>query len=249
MKIIINRIFSEKYVAPRANVIQLLMYRIAYPFAVLLNKLHLSPNQITTQSLVFSILAFIALIYDEGWVWFSIFWGVSVLLDFCDGTVARMTDRVSKSAFRYDHMSDTFKISLLALGVGIRFDNLLFWILSSMFIFFYNYAEILSHDLKCIADKNKWLQANNTITELGKGRSRLRERSHLVGYLIHKAPWLYKLILQGYSVIATFNGHTLLILFAFPIGGWLTAGALAYLIFLTAISCFSGIKKLRSTSR
>ena len=105
MKKIINRIFSEKYVTPGANVIQLLMYRIAYPFAVLLNKLHLSPNQITTQSLVFSILAFIALIYDEGWVWFSIFWGVSLLLDFCDGTVARMANKVSKTAFRYDHMS------------------------------------------------------------------------------------------------------------------------------------------------
>lgn len=252
MKKIINRIFSEKYVTPGANVIQLLMYRIAYPFAVLLNKLHLSPNQITTQSLVFSILAFIALIYDEGWVWFSIFWGVSLLLDFCDGTVARMANKVSKTAFRYDHMSDTFKIYLVVLGVGIRYEDMLFWILCSTLIFFYGFSEILAHDIKNITTKKQIIDslAASVIDPIRK--KRIRERFLIIGYFLKKFPFLASLIkkLQAVvNVIFTFNGHTLLIFFTFPIGGWVTKITLIYLIYLVMISSISCISQLKHINR
>ena len=122
--------FSGRYIQAEVNIVQLVMYRFAYPFAVLLNRLGMSANLITTLSLVCSLLAFSALAFDDGWRWFTIFWGTSVLLDFCDGTVARMSDSVSKSAFRYDHMSDLIKISLVIMGAAVRYDDLVIWLLA-----------------------------------------------------------------------------------------------------------------------
>lgn len=253
MKKIIDRIFSEKYVIPGTNVIQLLMYRFAYPFAVLLNKLHLSPNQITTQSLIFSILAFIALVYDKGWVLFSIFWGVSVLLDFCDGTVARMTDRVSKTAFRYDHMSDIFKIYLVVMGVGIRYDDLLFWILSSTLIFFYGYFEILAHDLKNITMRKQMIDSSNASAINPTRGKRIRERFFIIGFFLEKFPLIMSIIKEIYkkihAVLNTFNGHTLLFFFAFPVGGWVTKITLIYLIYLTVIGSIYCTNQLRHINR
>ena len=256
MKKIIDRIFSEKYVTPGANFIQRQMYRLAYPFAVLLNKLHFSPNLITTLSLVFTIFSFVALINDEGWVWFSICWGVSVLLDFCDGTVARMSDRVSKTGFRYDHMSDTFKISLVVLGVGIRNDEMLFWILSNTLIFFYGYSEILSHDLKNITLKKQMIDSMATPVINPVRRKRIRERFFIVGYFVEKFPFLVNFLKNTLKkvhpllrIFFSFNGHTLLFFFAFPIGGWVTSITLVYLIYLSMKSSIYYINQLRSISR
>lgn len=131
-KKLVDRVFSDEFVHADVNIVQLVMYRSAYPFAVFLKNLRLSPNLITTLSLIFSILAFAALAFDEGWAWFSVFWGMAVLLDFCDGTVARMTNKLSKQAFRYDHMSDLFKIFLLFLGAGFRYDTGLVWAVAAL---------------------------------------------------------------------------------------------------------------------
>jgi len=243
MKKIIDRIFSEKYVHPGVNFAQLLMYRFAYPFAVLLNKLRLSPNQITTLSLVFSIFAFIALVNDEGWVWFSICWGMSVLLDFCDGTVARMSDRVSKPAFRYDHMSDLFKISLLFLGAGLRYDNNLVWTISSSVIFLFMYFTVLNHELnnvRKLAEKNRLLSGSVENVPVTRSESapvpnnRIRDRYRIAAWAV-KHDFLFKIfqsllkIYQGLrSVLMTINGHTLLLFFLVPLGSEYAAWAFFY---------------------
>lgn len=252
MKKIINHLFSDKYVNHKAvvnNDLLLLMYRTSYPFAVFLNKLRLTPNQITTQSLIFSILAFFALVYDEGWVWFSLFWGISVLFDFCDGTVARMTDRVSKTAFRYDHMSDTFKISLLVLGVGIRNNNMFFWILCATLIFLYTFSEILSHDLSNAVRSRQNINLSICIDTNNAFKKIISERYFLVGIVIEKFPSLINSLKKIYYAVFSFNGHTLLCFFAFPIGGSVTKITFLYLMFLTMASSMSSINSLRSIRR
>ncbi|AEF99611.1 CDP-alcohol phosphatidyltransferase family protein [Methylomonas methanica] len=261
---IISHIFADKYVNHNAvigNPILLLMYRLAYPFAVLLVKLRFSPNQITTQSLIFSMLAFSSLVFDEGCVWFSVFWGMTVLLDFCDGTVARMTDTVSKTAFRYDHMSDIFKISLVVLGVGIRFDEMPIWILCSSFIFFYGYSEILAHDLKNFStiallndllnssEINSAVKSDQNIVE----RQRIRDRFEMLKFALERFPLLMNSMLKIfkfiYSAIFTFNGHTLLIFFLLPVGGWVTKIVFIHLIYLSFHGSVSGIRQLRHINR
>lgn len=253
MNKVINRIFSKKYVnhaAVAGNDLLLLMYRLAYPFAVLLNWLRFTPNQITTGSLVFAIFAFLALAYDEGLALFSIFWGITVLLDFCDGTVARMANKVSKSAFRYDHMSDIFKISLIVLGVGIRFDSMPIWILCCAMIFFFTYFEILAHDLKNAVEKNKHL---NSLAQVAPEGAALPVRdANLLSRLAAgmRLSSLTKKILRNLYVVATsFNGHTLLIFLLMPVGGAVTASALLYLIALSIIGSMQCINSLRQMRR
>jgi len=48
---------------------------------------------------------------------------VAVVLDFCDGTVARMSNAVSKSALRYGHMSDLIKSAAIFLCVAIYYSE------------------------------------------------------------------------------------------------------------------------------
>lgn len=231
------------------NVMLLLMYRFAYPFAVLLNKLGLSPNQITSCSLGFSIAAFLSLVFDEGWGLFAIFWAGSVLFDFCDGTVARMTNRVSKSAFRYDHMSDIFKINLVIFGVGIRNDVALYWVLCCIFMFCYTYSELVDHDLNTALARTGKKNSSGQTEIQPERREQRQDKSGFAGLLKKKFPLGIRIFNNLYTMIIGFNGHTLLVFFALPLGGRVTVTALLYLIFITAIYALRCINTLRHMSR
>ena len=256
----INKVFSDKHVnhgAVVGNVLLLIMYRFAYPFSVLLNKLRLSPNQITTQSLVFSILSFIALVLDEGVVWFSIFWGVSVLLDFCDGTVARMTDRVSTLAFRYDHMSDLFKISLIFLGVGIRYDNSLVWVVTSSVLFLFMYFTVLNQEVinvRKLVEKNKQLSRSKVDTSITSSKpavvsgNRIRDRYRIIAWIV-KYDSLYKAYRLLWPPLITINGHTLLLFFLFPHGPELAVWSLSYFGLIALVSIRARIAELIKTPK
>lgn len=234
MNKIIGRIFSEKYVNHAAvvdNIILLLMYRFTYPFAALLNKLHLSPNQITTQSLVFAIFSFAALVFDDGWILFSVFWGMTVLLDFCDGTVARMANKVSKSAFRYDHMSDLFKISLIILGVGLRYDDYLVWPLAFSVSFVFMYGDALNRELRFTKLLAKTQQSSTASEVSSSPNVRLRERHRIVAWVV-KCDYLLKIYKNTYAALFTVNGHTLLLFFIFPFGSDYAFWGFSYLILI-----------------
>ena len=236
---LIDRIFSGKYTHRNVNFVQIVMYRIAYPFAVMLNKLHLSPNQITTASLLFAILAFVALVFDNGWVWFSIFWGLSVLLDVCDGTVARMANKVSKSAFRYDHMSDLFKVSLIVLGIGIRYDNSLIWILAFSACFTFLYADAVNRELGIARSR----QVSDGKESPPKSATRRRDKYPFVAWVV-KYDLLVKLYKNIFAVLFTINGHTLLLFFIFPFGPEITIWGLCYLIIIGLWAIRSRISRL-----
>ena len=65
----IDRVFSDKYANHTAlgdNLILLLMYRFAFPFSCILNRLQFSPNQITTISTLLAIFAAISLVCGLG---------------------------------------------------------------------------------------------------------------------------------------------------------------------------------------
>lgn len=247
----INRIFSDKYVnhgAVVGNVLLLLMYRFAYPFAYILYKLGLSPNQITTQSLVFTILAFFSLVYDEGWGFFCFFWGGAVLLDFCDGTVARMTNNISKSAFRYDHMSDLFKLSLIMLGTGLRYDQTMIWALALSATFCFMYFSVLNHEIASIsryAEKTANLSKNGEIPLQG---SRLRDRNRIIAWVV-KYNWVGKVFWNSYSALLTINGHTLLLFFLLPLGSKFATVFFCYLILVSLVNIRSHIVVLNNMKR
>ncbi|MGD2170993.1 MAG: CDP-alcohol phosphatidyltransferase family protein [Gammaproteobacteria bacterium] len=245
----LDRIFSGKYVHEDINLLQTVMYRAAYPCAVLLNKLRLSPNQITTLSIGFAIMAFAALVLDPGWAYYTLFWGLSVLLDFCDGTVARMTNRTSVKAFRYDHMSDLFKLCLLFFGVGIRYDTSLTWSAAALVIFLFMYFTLLTHDLLHVR-KITGLKSSPSTDEsvtvddaAGIPAPRLRERYRPVAWLV-KHDRLYRLFRILWPPLTTISGHSLLLFFLFPLGPEWSLAVFAYLGLLTLLGIRGRIAQL-----
>ena len=248
---LITQIFSEKFVNRAAignNLTLLTMYRFAFPFAVLLNRFGFSPDQITTLSLVSAFLALLTLVLHASAEWFCLFWGLTVLFDFCDGTVARMSSRIATRAFRYDHMSDILKMGLVVLGVAIRFDETILWGLCLTFLFVYLYSEIVSHDLThtlALASVAVMNSSNEPhLSQEQQYAPRLRERIPLVRFVVNRMPFLYKILQQIHVALTTFNGHTLLVFLVLPIGGMVTYIAMIYLSLLALRSCVSDIRTL-----
>lgn len=263
----LSQFFSGKYANHKAignNFILLLMYRFAYPFAILLNKLHMSPNQITTASTAFALLAFVTLAIDDGWIIFTGCWGVSVLLDFCDGTVARMTNKISKPAFRYDHMSDLPKMFLIFLGAGFRYDNSLIWSITSSVIFLYMYYTVLNHELhnvKKLSGKNMMVSMCGEVVLITRSalapvpNNRIRDRYRIVAWIVQHN-FLFKtfqLLLKSYqalyTVLTTINGHTLLLFFLVPLGPNFTVWAFSYFGLIALIGIRERIGQLLAIPR
>lgn len=248
----LNNFFSDEYVNRNAivnNYLLVLMYRFAFPFSVLLNKINITPNQITTQSIVFSLLAFLSLVFDKGWVLFVVFWSISSLLDFCDGTVARMSGKINKTAFNYDHISDLLKINLVILGAGIHYNSYVTWIISFLASFFFMYYTVLNHELAAHDNTNKKVKRSLGNDEDDfKPKSRLRNRYHVIAWFV-KSEFRVKFYINIHSAFSSINGHTLLIFLLIPFGEKYVIGSFMYLIILSLFGSKSRVFSLMSTPK
>jgi len=228
---LITSIFSDEYANRSAignNLLLLLMYRFAYPFAVTLSAIGFSPNQITTMSVFASVIAAMLLIVNDGWSLFLIFWGLALLFDFCDGTVARKTNTIRKTAFRYDHTSDLFKIFIVILAVGIRYDDHIVWILSLMASFLFMFYMVINHDLNSARQRQT---QSSQITDAKIAKPSVDRSFEKTSTRMLKAI---------YAAVMTLNGHTLLIFLLFPFGiDWALVG-------LTYLASISAVRSLRS---
>jgi phosphatidylglycerophosphate synthase len=72
----------------------------------------LTPNMITTLSLVFGVLAGY-LLYKKMYYISCVFWMISYFLDCLDGYIARKYNQTSKFGDYYDHISDIIKVSVV----------------------------------------------------------------------------------------------------------------------------------------
>lgn len=213
-----SRFFSRQYAGQvDGNPLLVLMYRLAFPFAVLLSALRLSPNQITTLSLLSAAVSAGALAFGMDGT-FLAFWGAAVLLDFCDGTVARMTGKVRTTAFRYDHSSDLIKIFLVILGAGYRYDAPSIWGLCLATSFAFMFYMVINHDL------------GSTRQRLGGAAGGLVSSRAAVP---HGEPASISQALR--SVLLTINGHTLLVFFLLPLGEAEAMVGLAYFLALSVL--------------
>lgn len=188
----INALFSAQY-APKSaiknNLIQELMYRAAFPVAKFLAGCGMSPNVITTGSVVFALLAAIFICAGGSpWV-FAILWLFSLVLDLCDGTVARMTMRVSKVAFRYDHYSDLFKFASVGIAVVYKHSGTHAAIFSYMALFFFMLHDLLHKDVVSIGECSNSIQRDEGTVTVFK-----------------------KIIRNIFVIVSTINGHTFLLI-------------------------------------
>jgi phosphatidylglycerophosphate synthase len=214
------------------NPILFLMYGFSYPLSFLLNYFGISPNKITTFSTIFSVLAAFALI-EISYLWFCIFWFIAIFLDFCDGTVARMTDNFSNRAFDYDHMSDLFKMALLFLSTSMYHSSELIWILSLSALFLLLYFTIINHDLARFKEdkvvNDAYLDESSVVINKAKK-------------FINKN----KLLSNLFSLLMTIDGHTLFIFFLIPINMVVAEVVLAYLISILLAHVFRNGYRLYS---
>lgn len=215
-----------------SNMLLMLMYKLAYPFALLLSLLGFSPNQITTLSLFSALAASFVLVVDDGWGLFLILWGLATLLDFCDGTVARKTNQIRKTSFRYDHTSDLLKIFLVILAAGVKYDDKLAWAAALISLFFFMFYVVLNHDLS---------SARKRTDAEGKSTSKKRNKSVLCQRQFKKVWSIF------FAVLTTINGHTLLVFLVLPFGvSWALIG-LSYLALISLLrggQCINELRKL-----
>lgn len=249
----LQKLFSSEYISKGAaenNIVIYILGRLSYPFAVLLAKIGLSPNHITTLSIISAILSSLALIFDSGWALFILFWTISLILDFCDGTVARMTGQIRKSAFRYDNTSDLFKIFVVVLGVAIRFNDEWVWVSAISTIFFFMYYMLLNHDASTSSQiislaKNKDKELKGDPGYSGFEKLTLKEK---IKKLIQDG--IIKDVLYNlYTIVFSINGHTLLLFLLFTFGKYAVVSVFLYLTMLSIIGVWKNIHKLRTLEK
>lgn len=95
---------------------------------------HLSPNALTLLQLVLT-LPVAWFLWHGPLLWAGLAMGLVVSLDFVDGTVARLTGRITKAGGYLDSMVDRFVDVLLLVPLLLRYDNTLMWLVGSVFLF------------------------------------------------------------------------------------------------------------------
>ena len=128
------------------NVGNKLIYTITRPVLILAIKMNLSPNFITTLSLIFSIASLLLVIVFQNITIYIACNIVSVLLDYVDGPLARSTKQTRKSEFRYDHYSDLIKINIFVFSIALYYNDELVNTISQLFIILFLLFTILNHD-------------------------------------------------------------------------------------------------------
>lgn len=238
---IISKFFSGKFInksAAEYNPIMIIIYRLAYPVSIFFKILKFTPNQVTFLSLIFAFAAVTSLIFEVDYL-FLIFWASSVLLDFCDGTLARMTGKISKGYLCYDHMGDIFKLFLVILGLCIKYNDFYIWIFGLSFIFIYEFYEIISHDIKSLSINIK--KSRNASSTGQKKYFQLKKILTKIGFDINSIAFFYKIVR---STLFTLNGHTTLLFLFCIIDKFYVYFIFLYLIVLALLGVYISAKNL-----
>lgn len=94
----------------------------------------LSPNALTLLQLALAVpVAW--LLWRGPLLWGGLAMGAVASLDFVDGTVARLTGKVTKAGGYLDSMVDRFVDVLMLLPLLLRYDDTRTWLVGSVFLF------------------------------------------------------------------------------------------------------------------
>ncbi|HEY9194275.1 MAG TPA: CDP-alcohol phosphatidyltransferase family protein [Methyloversatilis sp.] len=218
--------FSNPYAKAEAlecNPLNRLLYGIAFPFSRAFARLGITPNQITALSCVAALLAALSLaVGSSAWL-FVVAWTVSLVLDFCDGTVARMTAQVSRTAFRFDHTSDLVKICVVLIAAASRYDVHALWVTCSAAVAVFMLYNGLNHELKV-------------------ARTRAADARGSSGREAGARP--ATVLRTLYATFGTLNGHTLLFFLFLAAGETWALLVCAHLAVLSALGAMRRIRLL-----
>jgi len=98
------------------NFIDNLIINICDKCMVTYKSLSMTPNDLTTLSLIMNIISVI-FIFNKQFIFASIFFYIGYFFDCCDGHYARKYKMVSKFGDMYDHYSDLFKFVIILFAL------------------------------------------------------------------------------------------------------------------------------------
>ena len=237
----INLFFSSEFANKSAidgNVLSLLLYKLAYPSAKIFSLLSIKPNLITWLSFFFTCLAVFFLYKESSSFYFVIFWLISLHLDFADGTLARMTKKISNNAFRLDHMTDLIKLFIVFVGIGLFYNLFITWILVCASIFALMYSEILSHEIKHYS--RRAIENKSDFNE-----TRLIDSKLINEQLLLRFKLVINILRNIYSIFFSISGHTLLFFCIIPFS---VIYANIFLFYFTILSFYGIIRAVITLS-
>ena len=121
------------------NFIILIISYISYPLSLILKKTPFSANLITLNSLFFGIFSIYFIIFKNNFSLFLLFFYFSIILDFCDGQVARMKRTVNETEFDLDINVDLLKNCIIFTSIAYFYNDAFYWICTCLLIFLYTY--------------------------------------------------------------------------------------------------------------
>jgi len=226
--------YANKY-AILNNPVQKLLYILAYPIAVIAKKIGLKPNGLTLISLIFTGLAFTAL-FKKNLDSFVLYWFIAFILDYADGSLARLINLKRKTALRIDHFSDLLKILIILLGFGMYYNNQIIWVLVFLSSSLYLFYTVLNHELNWI--NNFETLTSDYLKKNKKIRNKYKNKLNLFFRDLKKSNVFKGLIMAMISIFFRINGHTLLIFFLIPQNTNLAFISLIYFITLIILRSF-----------
>jgi len=218
------------------NPFQVILYVLGYYIAIIVRKVGFTPNFVSLLSLISCCIAFISIINEEINYFYG-FWTLAYILDYVDGTLARMTNKIGKTALRVDHILDHIKILMILLGFGIFYNLSTVWIFcflsSSLFLFYSLLNHEESHAVKGISSR-----------KYGKASSKEKYKSFVKNNIFLN--FIYKNIFSTFFIL---NGHTLIIFFFLPINSEICTYVLIYFNFLCIYQSILRIRGLANLPR
>ncbi len=198
------------------NPTMLIMYYLSYPLVLFFEKINIKPNHVTFLSVCFSLLSLISLVYMKSLGLFVVTFLISQLLDYCDGTLARKTNQVSRSIINPDTFTDLIKVFLTHLSLSMYFNDKLVWIIAflSLFLFLFFVTIALVVEIK-----NK---PKKTI---------LLRKKILIFNQIYSLPLIGPTIKFVYRFCTTVQGQAILVFVISPFNYKVCLCVFAYFIF------------------
>ena len=215
--------FSNKK-AISDNILLKLMYRFAYPISQILIRFRLTPNNVTSISLALSFISLLCLSIFKSYQLFFVTWLMAIILDFCDGTIARMTGKISRSYFRFDHMSDLIKIYFVFLGIALYMNSIVIWCLALTSLFLFLYSDILNFQNDQISH-----YLNGTSSNIKNLTYAYNIKLMIINF-IKSHELIYSFVVNVYTILFSVNGHTLLFFLFIPLSHNIAIGIFVYLI-------------------
>ena len=206
------------------NIVQFILYSLAFVFVHVFKFFKITPNQISFTSFILCLVSCYFL-FNNQIAFFILLWYISHFLDYCDGTLARLIGKTTNMLLRLDHFLDLIRIIFTFLFIAMYYESNHIWILTFIFIssFLISQILVLEYDFK----KNIVLKRKN--------KPLLKKNNVIIKHI--------------YNIVFTLNGHTLFLVGLMLININYAISILFYLILLNIKNIFGPLNYLINNKR